>query len=288
MTWTAVAERAQIEAESWGDRSDPAVLLIAGTSCSRDWWPPSLCEMLAAAGAFVIRFDQRDTGASTHCPVGAPDYGLGDLAADATAVLDAVDVERSHLVGMSQGGWVAQLVALERPERVASLTLIATRPTGHGPADADLPELSDDLLAAWQAQVEPDWDDREAVVDFLVEGERVLAGRRFDADAVRAVCETAMLRAIDIRAAGNHPMMRPTPRWRERLGAIAVPTTVLHGTLDPLFPIGNGEALAREIAGAELLAMDGVGHEVPRRVWPSVVDAVARGLRSGAADPGPR
>ncbi|GAB3536386.1 hypothetical protein GCM10027403_17000 [Arthrobacter tecti] len=277
-TTTVSTDGARLEAEAWGDAADPAVLLLAGTSCSRDWWPPEFCEALADLGLHIIRFDQRDTGASTHWPVEKPDYGLRDLVADAVSILDALDIDRAHLVGMSQGGWVAQLMAIGHPERVASMTLIASRPTGHGPADEDLPELTDELLRAWEALGEPDWEDIPAVVDYFVESERVLAGDDFDDAAVRAVCAAAARRTTDLRSSGNHPMMNPGPRWREDLHRIAAPTTVLHGSADPLFPLANGEALADEIPTADLVVLDGVGHELPRRVWPTVFEALTRWL----------
>ena len=285
-TTTVDVEGGRLDVESWGDPSDPAVLLLAGTSCTRDWWPPSFCRLLTAKKAFVLRFDQRDTGSSTHWPNGAPGYGLPDLVADAIAVLDAYAVANAHLVGFSQGGWLAQNLGVHHPHRVASLTLIATRATAHGPADPDLPEVTDELLAAWDALREPDWDDPAAVVEYLVDGERVLAGDRFDEPAVRSICEAAVARSAEpgeIRSSDNHTIMNTGPRWREALGQIVAPTTVLHGSLDPLFPPRNGESLAHEI-GAQFRLLPGVGHELPERAWPMVVDAVADHLAGKSAN----
>jgi pimeloyl-ACP methyl ester carboxylesterase len=264
--------------ESQGDSDEATILLLAGTSCTRDWWPPTLCAQLAALGARVIRFDQRDTGASTTWPVGEPTYGLAELAADALAILDAVGAAEAHLVGFSQGGWVAQLLALDHPDRVASLTLVSTRSTEHGPADADLPEVDSGLLDVWATLAEPDWSDSAAVVESYIDGERILAGESFDEDAVRSMCEAAVARSTDARAAGNHPSMRPGERWRERLGQLQVPTTVIHGTVDPLFPVGNARALAAEIPGAELHLLHGVGHELPAHAWGEFIDSVAHRL----------
>jgi pimeloyl-ACP methyl ester carboxylesterase len=277
----------RFECESWGANELPTVLLIAGTSCTRDWWPPVFCERLAATGVHVIRFDQRDTGASSTFPVGDPGYGLTDMVEDALAVIDAFDVERAHLVGFSQGGWVAQLLALHHPARVASLALLSTRPTEHGAADPDLPEVSTRLMESWATLPEPDWSNREDVITSYVEGERVLAGTSFDEEAVRDICATAIARSTNPQSASNHPLMRPSPRWRETLGQVHAPTTVIHGTADPLFPIGNGEALAAEIPGAALRIMDGVGHEFPSRIWDEVIDAIGRhiGLDTRAQDP---
>ena len=271
---TVARDATRLEVERFGTDEGPTVLLIAGTSCTRDWWPPALCERIASRGIRVIRYDQRDTGASTTWPVGAPDYGLTDMVADASAILDAVDADRAHIIGFSRGGWVAQLLALEEPTRVASLTLVSTGPTEHGPADADLPEVSSELMDAWSTLAEPDWSNRNEVIDSYVEGERVLAGTDFDKRAVREVCVGAIARSTDPRSASNHPMMAPGDRWRERLGQIQAPTTVMHGTMDPLFPVGNAHALATEIPGAKLRLLEGVGHELPARVWGELVEVV--------------
>ncbi len=278
MPTTLVVERGAIrlETESWGATGSPTVLLVAGTSCTRDWWPPEFCERLGAVGLRVIRFDQRDTGGSSTFPVGRPEYGLIDLTEDALAVIDAYDVDRAHLVGFSQGGWVAQLLALQHPGRVASLVLMSTRPTEHGAADPDLPEVAARLMESWSTLSEPDWTDTEDVIRAYVEGERVLAGESFDEDAVRTVCAAAIARSPEPQAASNHPLMHPGPRWREMLGNVNVPTTVLHGTADPLFPLGNGEALAAEIPGATLRVLEGVGHEFPSRAWDDLIDALVR------------
>lgn len=277
-TSTVDVDGGRLDLESWGDPADPAVLLLAGTSCTRDWWPPSFCHSLVAKAARVIRFDQRDTGSSTHWPAGAPRYGLPDLVADAIAILDALAVTDAHLVGFSQGGWVAQNLAVHHHDRVASLTLVATRATAHGPADPDLPEVTDALLTAWDALEEPNWNDPAAVLDHLVEGERVLAGDRFDESTVRAVCAAAIARTPElqaIRSGDNHTIMNTGPRWRETLDRIVAPTTVLHGSLDPLFPPRHGRSLADEIPGAQFRLLPGVGHELPERAWPAVLDAVA-------------
>lgn len=267
---------ARLEAETWGDPGAPAVLLIAGTSCTRDWWPPEFCAQLAARERHVIRYDQRDTGESTTWPAGAPAYGLTELVGDALATMGAAGVPRAHLVGFSQGGWVAQLLALDHADRVASVTLISTRPTEHGAADPDLPDVTDGLLAAWDGMADPDWDDPASVLAYYVANERILADEEFDERTVSTMCRAAIGRSHDLPAAGNHPLMRPSPRWRERLGEIASDTVVMHGASDPLFPVPNAHALAAEIPGARLRVFDGVGHEFPERIWPDAIDAITR------------
>jgi len=263
--------------ESFGDRADEPVLLLAGTSCSMDWWRPAFCERLARSGHFVIRFDQRDTGRSAYDPPGQPQYSLPDLVTDAFSALDQLGIESAHWVGFSQGGWVSQLAALDHPQRVRTLTLLSTRPTGHGPADADLPEVSESLLASWAAASgEPDWEDSEDVVNYLVDGERSISTMEFDEPHARAIAESCMRRARQIRSAiTNHPLADQGPRWRDRLGTITAPCLVVHGTADPLFPIGNAEALAQEIPSAQLARLPGIGHELPPRTWDHIIGLIS-------------
>jgi pimeloyl-ACP methyl ester carboxylesterase len=152
--------------------ADPAILLIMGSSASMDWWEDDFCERLADGRRFVVRYDHRDTGRSVSYRPGAPPYTLRDLAADAVGLLDTFGLARAHLVGMSMGGAIAQLVALDHPGRVASLTLIATSPAG--PGDPGLPETPAQTRAKFAAIAEPTWPDRTAVIDYLVQ----LAGYR--------------------------------------------------------------------------------------------------------------
>lgn len=264
--------------ETFGAPDAPAILLLAGMGGSLDWWEDTFCRRLAAAGRQVIRYDYRDTGRSTHYPAGTPQYRLSDLAADAVGILDALGIGRAHFVGLSMGGWLSQLIALDYPDRVASLTLIATRPTGSGEGDPDLPEVSAELAASFAEEAPPtDWSDRAAAIDAIVAGERAFArSQPFDEAGKREIAARVVERTADLEASmTNHFAIEGNERWRERLGAVAAPTLVLHGTEDPLFPLGNGEALAREIPGARLVALAGMGHEYPpREVWDTVIPAI--------------
>jgi pimeloyl-ACP methyl ester carboxylesterase len=266
--------------QTFGDRADPPILLIMGGASSMDWWEDGLCERLMAGSRFVIRYDHRDTGKSVSYEPGAAPYSLRDLAEDALGLIDAFGLESAHLVGMSMGGWIGQLVALDHPDRVASLTLISTSPTA-GQSDPDLPEMSEELHAffAQEGSSEPDWSDRDAVIDYIVESERPFAGSRlFNEAAIREIAARAFDRTTNLASSiTNHAGIDSGDRWRERLGQLSAPTLVIHGTEDPMYPYGNAVALAKEIPGARLLALDRVGHEVPPRdLWDVVVPAILR------------
>ena len=232
-----------------------------------DWWEDELCERLAADSRFVIRYDHRDTGRSVAYDRGAPLYGLRDLAADAVGLLDALSVRSAHVVGMSLGGWIGQLLALDHPGRVDSLILIPTRPVGPGPNDPDLPELTEEILAVFTEAPDPDWADRDAVIEYIVEGGRPFAARSrpYDEAGVREVAGRVFDRTVNIAASmTNHFVLDGGDPWRARLGEITAPTLVLHGSEDPLFPYGNAVALEQEIPGARLIALEQTGHELPR------------------------
>ena len=262
---------------TFGDPADPAILLIMGSSASMDWWEDEFCERLAAGSRFVVRYDHRDTGESVSYEPGAPPYTGRDLIDDALALLDALELSRVHVVGMSLGGAIAQLVALERPERLASLTLISTAPSAPGPEDPDLPTMSDESGARFAAITEPTWSDPASVVDYLTEIARASSARSrpFDEAAFRELACRIVERTTDIESSmKNHDVADAVPRWRERLRDLPVPTLVVHGTEDPVVPYGNGVALAAEIPGARLLTLEATGHELPRPTWDVVVPAI--------------
>jgi pimeloyl-ACP methyl ester carboxylesterase len=274
--------------ETFGAPTDPAILLIMGSSGSMDWWEDEFCERLAGGPRFVIRYDHRDTGRSVSYEPGAPQYAGRDLAEDAVGVLESLGVARAHVVGLSMGGALAQVVALDHPERVASLTLIATAPAGPGPDDPDLPKMSEATQTRFAEVAEPDWSDRAAVIDYLVHLARVSAGRSrpFDEAGMRDLWERVLDRTTNIEASlKNHSAAEGGERWRQRLGDLDAPTLVVHGTEDPVLPYGNGVALARAIPGAELLALEQTGHEVPRAVWDILVPAILEHTSSGRDGP---
>jgi pimeloyl-ACP methyl ester carboxylesterase len=261
--------------QTFGSAGAAPVLLIAGAASSMLYWQQEFCERLAAGSRFVIRYDHRDTGRSTTDPPGRPSYTAIDLIDDVIGVLDALQLPRAHLVGLSMGGGLAPVAAVQHPERVASLTLIATSPGGPGEGD-DLPSMSDRTVAEFEAVPEPDWADRESVIEHLVEQERLCAARSqpFDAAGMRADMARVVDRSPSIRSMFNHFAVGGGESYRKRLGEIAAPTLVLHGDEDPIFPPPHGVALAAEIRNARLITLPGVGHELPRRAWDAVVPAI--------------
>lgn len=267
--------------ETFGDAGDPAILLIGGAASSMDWWEDEFCTQLAAGARFVLRYDNRDTGRSTSYPAGSPTYSGLDLAADALALLDAHDLVNAHIVGISMGGGIAQRLAVEHPDRVATLTLVSTSPGGPGgPDNPDLPPMSAQIEAVFSDPApEPDWSDRSAVIEYMVEAQRPFEGTHpFEEAELRVLVGRVFDRTNDIAATNtNHWMLEGGDPIRARLGQVGAPTLVLHGTADPLFPIGHGIALTNEIPGAVLIPLEGVGHQMPpRHVWDLVIPAILR------------
>jgi pimeloyl-ACP methyl ester carboxylesterase len=259
--------------EAFGDPADSPILLVMGMGGSMLWWEDEFCQMLAEGGRFVIRYDHRDTGRSVTYELGRPGYTTADLVADAAGVLDAYGIPAAHVVGVSMGGALAQLFALDFPERVFSLVLISTSRALRG--ERRLPPSTEDL-ARFTAMAKVDWSDAESVIEYLVEYSRVLAGRRrpFDEAAVRELARRDLERARNFAAAQNHAILSDDGRSREPLSSIAVPTLVIHGTADPMFPLQHGEALAEEIAGATLLPIEGAGHGIDRADWDALTRAI--------------
>ena len=260
--------------ETFGRAEAPAILLVHGAGASMDRWEEPFCERLAAAGRYVIRYDHRDTGASTTYPPGAPGYTGDDLIADPVAILDALRIGRAHVVGISMGGALVQRIAVEFPARVLSVTLLCTTSAGVG--GPSLPPMSSALHASFSnPPPEPDWSDREATIEYLLEAERPYAGwRGVDEAASRALLGRVYDRSASLASASNHYLVDGTDMPHSRLGEIGVPALVVHGTDDPLFPLPHGESLARAIPGARLLVVEGLGHELPRWAWDEVLGAI--------------
>ena len=260
--------------ESFGDPADPPIVLVMGIGGSMLWWQEGFCRLLACYGRFVIRYDQRDTGRSTTYEPGRPGYSAGDLLTDAVAVLDGYRLADAHMVGVSSGGALVQLIALDFPCRVRSLVLISTSPGT--PGDRSLPPPTP-AFGQFMRSATVDWSDADSAIDYQVAYARLLAGdeRRFEEGEVRDLVRRDAERARDFAALQNHELLKDADKLRKPLSTIQAPTLVIHGTADPMFPLAHGEALASEIPSARLLRLEGAGHGVQRADWDVITETIA-------------
>jgi len=263
---TVEANGVALGVEHFGDAGDRLVLLAGGTTLLS--WPDELCEELARSGRHVVRYDLRDAGASTTVDPEAPAYTLRNLGADAAALARELDDRPAHLAGIGVGGMVAQVAALDHSEAFSALTLVGTRPVAPGQVDDDLPDHDPAVMSRLFSRPMPDWSDRAAVADFAAESAEILGD---DPAVARATAERRWDRTPGTQPAlqmANHlgtvfARLDCTPRWRERLPELTIPALVVHGRRDPFFPVGNGEALAREIPGARLLVLEHAATAIP-------------------------
>ena len=281
--------------ETFGDPTDPTLLLIMGLATQMIAWPDDFCRELAGRGFHVVRFDNRDIGRSTHVDAPAPtlaqlvtssrkaaSYTLTDMADDAAGLLRELDLAPAHVVGASMGGMIAQSLAARHPELVLSLTSIMST-TGNRwvgrPALRLLPMLAARPARSREAAIERVEKVFKAIGSRGLERDmdhlRDVAGRSYDRGRGDTRGQARQLAAI--RASGD--------RTRE-LRRIKAPTQVIHGTGDPLIRRSGGRATARAIPGAELLEIEGMGHDLPRAAWPRMIDAIVANARR--ADPVPQ
>ena len=260
----------ELGVETFGDPAAPAILLIDGASASMLWWEAALCERISAAGRFVIRYDNRDTGRSTCYPAGRATYTFTDLAADAAGVLDAVGAGSAHIVARSWGAGIGRALCIEHRDRVRTLTLVSASTGRDGlppPVDAFMRHVPPD----------PDPDDHDAVVAHLVGWSRAIAGGspHFDEAATRALVERDLARTRSVASMLANPAATADAPQRD-FADVDVPTLVVHGDHDALLPLAHGEALRDTIRGAELLVLPGAGHDLPQQVWDMFVAALVR------------
>ena len=282
------ANRIDVRAQAFGNPNDPALLLICGATSPMKRWPEEFCLRLAAAGRFVIRYDNRDTGHSSVFPVGAPGYSIRDLADDAVGVLDAYGVQCAHVAGWSMGGMITQNVAIHHPDRIRSAFLFGSTPDGSAIASAasgvstDSGTLSPPPqqvldLFAFLATVE--WTDEAQAIDAWLREDEVLLGPGDtpQPDLDRPNVTVIVREARNILAhRKNHGVVVATSYWRDRLKDIRTPTLVMHGTHDYCLPLDHARAMANEIPGARLIVVQGMGHVLAptSHYWDVFADAL--------------
>jgi pimeloyl-ACP methyl ester carboxylesterase len=291
----ARANGIDLEYDTFGDPKAAPLLLVMGLGAQMISWDEVFCEQLAGRGFYVIRFDNRDIGLSTKMEAaGMPDvmaafagdpkpaYTLDDMADDAVGLLDALGIRAAHIVGASMGGFISQLIAINHPDRVLSLTSIMSGPSRNEGGVPPTPEASAVLFA------KPPTTPEESIEMGMV-GRRALVGSGdpFDEAFERAKATRAVQRAWYPVGAGRQllAILAAHPRL-ESLHGVRVPTLVIHGQDDILVPIENGRMVAAAVPGARMLEIAGMGHDLPKRVWPQVIDAIAETTRkAGVVQP---
>ncbi|MDQ0050623.1 pimeloyl-ACP methyl ester carboxylesterase [Paenibacillus polymyxa] len=263
----------EICTDSFGKRVNPAILLIMGAQSSLVWWEEEFCQRLAATGRFVVRYDNRDVGRSTTYEPGQPDYTFEDMADDAIRVLDAYKIEQAHIVGMSMGGMLTQMIALRHPDRVLTIALLAT--SNFAP---DLPPMEEKVMDYFSNMEAIDWTNEQSVVDFVIGRSRILVGSKhpFDENKVYKLAKEEWKRSNNIASMNNHAMLSGGESYLVRTGEINVPTLVIHGTEDPIIPYEHGKNLANEIPGAVLLTLEGAGHELHFDDWDLIIESISK------------
>lgn len=261
--------------ESFGNSKDPAVLLIMGAMSSLDWWDEDFCIRLAEQGRFVIRYDHRDLGRSTVYEPDTSNYTITDLADDAAGVLDAHSIEQAHIVGMSMGGMIGQILALRYPERVTTLTLIAS--SVFGTVMEELPPMDQSILDHHAKSASVDWANKESVIAFLADGWKTLAGSKpYEQERMYKLAKREAERAIRLPSRFNHAMLAGGDEYYDRMGEITAPVLIIHGTEDPALPYEHGLALAKAIPQASFVTLEGSGHEIHREDWNDIIDSVKK------------
>lgn len=291
----AQANGIELAYQTFGERSDPTLLLVMGLGAQLIHWPEEFCELLAARGFHVVRFDNRDVGHSTKlddAPVpdlmalvagdtSAASYTLDDMADDAAGLLDHLGIEAAHVAGASMGGMIAQMMAVRHPDHVLSLCSIMST-TG----DPQVGQARPEALAVLAS---PAPADRDAYVDFHIKAFKTIGSPAFPADE----------EFLRWRAAATYDRSYYPDGFRRQLAAIhasgdrtavlakiSVPTVVIHGRDDPLITVSGGEATARAIPGAELVVIDGMGHDVPPGVWERIAEAIEKNAAQARATVG--
>lgn len=274
--------------ETFGDPDDPPILLVMGLGTQMIAWHEDFCNRLAERGFYVVRFDNRDIGRSTHFDFRPPSlkqmltrrlppeqYTLSDMAEDAAVLMRELEIAPAHVVGASMGGMIGQMLAAEHPDLVRSLTSImsTTGSRWHGqPA-----------VAVYRYLLQPPPRDRDGYVQRSAEIFGLVGSTGFDRDEqyIRERAGRAFDRGFDVRAGGRQlgAIVASGDRTKA-LRRIKAPTLVIHGTVDKMVRPSGGKATAKAIPGARLMLIEGMGHDLPRGAWPQIIDAIAEHARA--------
>ena len=275
----------EIEFETFGDPSNPTVLLVNGLGSQLLAYRTGFCELLVDAGFHVVRYDNRDVGLSTYTEgvpptpakvvaalrAGEPSpaaYTVRDMAADGMAVLDELGIDRAHLWGVSMGGMIVQTMAIEFPERLRSFTSVMSRPGARDSGQAT-PEANEALMT-------PSPTERSAAIEHDLKARAVYASRDTDWEEMREYVAAQFDRAVHPRGVVHQMAAVLSDGDRtERLRAVDVPCVVVHGDRDTLIDISGGRATAAAVSGAELVEIEGMGHDLPAWAWPRLVEVMS-------------
>jgi pimeloyl-ACP methyl ester carboxylesterase len=286
----------QLRTESFGEPNYPAVLLVMGAWNQGIMWPDEFCVEIAEHGYYVVRYDHRDTGQSSAVDFKAKPYDLDALARDAVSVLDGHNIGKAHVVGMSMGGFIAQLLVLDHPDRILTLTPIMSSPDQRGTIAAllgqptsgyELSPPSPEVQAHFARMRQSPPNSLEEAVENTVESWRIVNGSGMDFDEAwtRRLVERSWARVKNPVSASNHSLaMAASPSRADRLHGIKAPTLVIHGQHDPLLPLDHGVALAERIPHAKLAVIPDMGHMLRLalcgRIAKAVLELIGQGLNS--------
>ena len=272
-----------IEYEEFGRQSDPTLLLVMGLGAQMIAWDERFCQTLADGGFRVIRFDNRDVGLSSKVEDGPePDvakamtgdastasYTVDDMADDAAALLDALGIDKAHIVGASMGGMIVQAFAIRHPNKTASLCSIMSTTGDRTVGQPD--------QAAMGALLAPPPQSREEAMQRGIEGQKVIGSKTHPADPEVVARRAALAYDRSFYPKGMARQLvgiMASPDRTAALGSVDVPTLVVHGEEDPLVTPSGGEATAKAIPGAELMMVAGMGHDLPEPLWPQITEAI--------------
>ena len=283
----------EIEYDTFGSKDDPTLLLIMGLGAQLIAWEEGFCRQIADRGFHVVRFDNRDVGLSTKLEDAPPvdlagalagdassaPYLISDMAADAAALLDAIGVEKAHIVGASMGGMIAQQFAIDYPQRTLSLCSIMST-TGDREVGQPTPEAMEKLLR-------PPAQNKEEYIESSVDSWKVIGspGELFDEDRVRRRAAQTWDRSYyPMGVARQLVAVLASPDRTDALCKLDIPTVVIHGEVDPLVTLSGGQATAKACPNAELVVVPGMGHDLPEPLWPTIVDAIVGNAEKAQAN----